>query len=92
MEKAAEILMEVKHLMDAGGVAFYAIDLVLEYPKPVDDSPRKEGRVETMEFLYDDIYEEGMVERVNASNEAAIAHHAKADAESEKIINGLKEE
>ena len=45
-----------------------------------------------MEFLYDDIYEEEMVERVNAANEAAIAHHAKADAENEKIINGLKEE
>ena len=92
VEKAAEILMEVKHLMDAGGVAFYAIDLVLEYPKPVDDSPRKEGRVETMEFLYDDIYEEGMVERIDAANEAAIAHHAKADAETEKIIEGMKVE
>ena len=91
VEKAAEILLEVKNLMDAGGVAFHAIDLVLEYPKPVDDSPRKEGRIETMEFLYDDIYEEEMVERVNAANEAAIAHHAKADAENEKIINGLKE-
>ena len=84
VEKAAEILLEVKHLMDAGGVSFHVIDLVLEYPKPVDDSPRNEGRVETMEFLYEDIYEEGLVERVDAANEAAIAHHAKVDAESEK--------
>ena len=83
VEKAAEILLEVKHLMDAGGVSFHVIDLVLEYPKPVDDSPRKEGRVETMEFLYDDMYEEGMVERVDAANEAAIAHHAEADAKKE---------
>jgi len=90
VEKAAEILLEVKHLMDAGGVSFHVIDLVLEYPKPVDDSPRKEGRVETMEFLHDDIYEEGMVDRVDAANEAAIAHHAKADAENEKIIEGMK--
>ena len=92
VEKAAEILLEVKHLMDAGGVSFHVIDIVLEYPKPEDDSPRKEGRVETMEFLYDDIYEEGLVERVAAANEAAIAHHAKADAKNEKVINGLKEE
>jgi len=63
---------------------------VLEYPKPVDDSPRKEGRVETIEFLYDDIYEEGMVERVAVANEAAIAHHAKRDAEKEKEINGVE--
>ena len=89
VEKAAEILLEVKHFMDAGGVFFHVIDLVLEYPKPVDDSPRKEGRVETSEFLYDDIYEEGMVERVAAANEAAIAHHAKRDAEKEKEISGV---
>ena len=92
VEKAAEILLEVKHLMDAGGVSFHVIDLVLEYPKPVDDSPRKEGRVETIEFHYDDIYEEGIVERVDVANEAAIAHHAKADAENEKIIEGMKVE
>ena len=74
------------------GYALFTEDLELEYPKPVDDSPRKEGRVETMEFLYDDIYEEGMVQRVNAANEAAIAHHAKADAENEKWIESMKEE
>ena len=45
------------------------IDLVLEYPKPEDDSPRKEGRVETMEFLYDDIYEEGLVRRKHHSRD-----------------------
>ena len=89
VEKAAEILLEVKHFMDAGGVSFHVIDLVLEYPKPVDDSPRKEGRVETIEFLYEDIYEEGMVERVAVANEAAIAHHAKRDAEKEKEISGV---
>jgi len=57
----------------------------------VGDSPRKEGRVETIEFLYHDIYEEGMVERVDAANEAAIAYHAKRDTEKEKEISeGLK--
>ena len=89
VEKAAEILLDVKHMMDAGGVSFHVIDLVLEYPKPVHDSPRKEGRVETIEFLSDDIYEKGMEERVAAANEAAIAHHAKRDAEKEKEISGV---
>jgi len=91
VEKASEILLEVKHMMDVAGVSFHVIDLVLEYPKPVDDSPRKEGRVETIEFLYHDIYEDGMVERVDAANEAAIAYHAKRDAEKEKEISeGMK--
>ena len=33
--------------------------------------------------------EEGMVERVDAANEAAIAYHAKRDAEKEKEIGGV---
>jgi len=81
VERAAEILLEVKRHMDAGGVKFYVIDLVLEYPKPEDGGHWKEGRVETMEFRSDDIYENGMAERVYEANEMAIAYHAARDAE-----------
>lgn len=81
VERAAEILLEVKKQMDAGGVNFYVIDFVLEYPKPEDGGHWKEGRVETMEFLSDDIYEDGMIERVYEANEKAIAYHAARDAE-----------
>lgn len=81
VERAAEILLEVKKQMDAGGVNFYVIDFVLEYPKPEDGEHWKEGRVETMEFRSEDIYEEGMVERVYEANEKAIAYHAARDAE-----------
>jgi len=86
VERAAEILLEVKRHMDAGGVKFYAIDFVLEYPKPEDGGHWKEGRVETMEFLSKDIYEEGMVERVMEANEKAIAYHAAKDAETKELI------
>ena len=81
VERAADILLEVKKQMDAGGVNFYVIDFVLEYPKPEDGGHWKEGRVETMEFRSEDIYEEGMVERVYEANEKAIAYHAARDAE-----------
>ena len=40
------------------------IDCVLEYQKNEDSSKKQEGRVEVREFLYADIYEDGMVERV----------------------------
>ena len=86
VERATEILLEVKRQMDAGGVKFYAIDFVLEYPKPEDGEDWKEGRVETMEFLSDDIYEEGMAERVDEANEKAIAYHAAKDAETKELI------
>ena len=92
VEKAAEILLEVKRLMDAGGVSFYAIDLVLEYPRAEDGTKKREGRVETMDFLYADIYEEGLAERVNAANDAATAYYEKMDAENEKVTGGIKTE
>ena len=66
--------------MDEANVAFYAIDCVLEYPKPEDDSEWKEGRVEVMTFLYDDIYEEELTERVRQSDEKAKAYYAAQDA------------
>lgn len=72
-ERASEILLEIKERMDAGGVPFYAINFVLEYPRAEDGSQR-EGRVEAIHFLYSDIYEEGLPERVAAANEAAMMY------------------
>ena len=37
-----------------------------------------------MDFLYTDIYEDGMVERVTASDEAVNAYHSEQDAEKFK--------
>ena len=66
-ERAAEILLEFKELMDDGGVPFYAIDMVLEYPRTEDGNTRPDARVEIDGFLYEDIYEEGLAERVRAA-------------------------
>ena len=79
-ERLAEILLGIRNLMDEADVSFYVIDCVLEYPKPEDDGEWKEGRVEVMTFLYDDIYEEGLTERVRASDEEAKAYYARLDA------------
>ena len=70
VERLAEIILDIKAMLDDSGVSFYAMDCVLEYPKP-ESGQWTEGRVEVMEFLYSDIYEEGMVERVQTSNDAA---------------------
>ena len=42
------------------------------------------------EFLYTDIYEEGMVERVKASDEAAKAYYDEQDAEKFKEMEENK--
>ena len=83
VERLSKILLDIKTIFDNAGVKFYMIDCVLEYPKP-EDGKRREERVEVMNFLYTDIYEEDMVERVKASDEAARAYYAEQDAEKLK--------
>ena len=89
-ERLAEILLDVRSIFDDAGVKFYVIDCVLEYQKDEDSSKKQEGRVEVREFLYADIYEDGMVERVKASDEAAKAYYAEQDAEKFKEIEENK--
>lgn len=67
-EKAAEILLEVRRLMDEAEVPFHSVDLTLEYPRPENAMDRRqEGMVEVTGFLYEDIYEEGLAERVRSA-------------------------
>ena len=89
-ERLSEILLDIRRIFDDSGVKFYVIDCVLEYQKNEDSSKKQEGRVEVREFLYADIYEEGMVERVKASDEAAKAYYAEQDAEKLKEIEENK--
>lgn len=68
-EKAAEVLLEIKRLMDEAGVPFRSVDLTLRYPRTEDPlEPRREGSVEVADFLYEDIYEEDLVQRVEMVN------------------------
>ena len=70
VERMAEILLGIRECFDEAGVGFYAIDCVLEYPQ-VEGSNYEYGQIEVVEFLYSDIYEDGLVERVTEANEAA---------------------
>ena len=65
-EKAAEILLKTKELMDQSGISFYSVELCLRHP-PYDAEKsyeRPDGEIRLEDFLYADIYEEGLVERV----------------------------
>lgn len=72
-ERMADILLGIRDSFDKAGVGFYAIDCVLEYTRDADGTA-EDGRVEVVEFLYSDIYEEDLVERVEAANSAASAY------------------
>ena len=80
VEHLSEMLLGIKQFLTDNDVTFYAIDCVLEYPKPEDENaPWKESRTEVMNFLCEDIYEEGLVERVRLSDEKAKEYWAEQD-------------
>lgn len=85
-ERAAEIMLHIKELFDAQDVPFYRMDFVLQYPKPEDDSPWPEGDVRA-ELVYDDIYEEGLAERIQNSHEAIYERFAEMDKEKGNLYS-----
>ena len=83
-EKLAEILLNIKTVFDKSGVTFYAIDCVLQQSgasTSESDIYIAPPQVEVMNFLYSDIYEDGLVERVREANQKAIEYNE----EQEKI-------
>lgn len=91
-ENLAEILLNIKSVFDKSGVTFYAIDCVLEKSKPeasADGSvPKDPPRIEVLNFLYSDIYENDLMERVKDSNKKAIEYYEKLDSIKEAEISG----
>ena len=86
VERAAEVLLELKEVFDRRNVPFYAIDFVLEYPRKEEGGNVKEGRVNVEGLLYSDIYEEGLVERVRIADEALNAYYAEEDEKNQELI------
>lgn len=92
VERAAEVLLELKEVFDRRNVPFYAIDFVLEYPRKPEGGTTKEGRVNIDGFLYSDIYEEGLVERVRIADEALNAYYAEEDEKNKELMEQLEAE
>jgi len=66
-EEAAKSLLLIKEYLDKEGVTFYAIDFMLA-------EPMVEGKeaeyISVTGFLYTDIYEEGLAERIQVAHDA----------------------
>lgn len=80
VDRAAEILLELKRMLEQGGVPFSTIDFVLQRPQP-GDGPRPEIRVEVIQFPCAEIYASGLAERIAEANNAAREYHAVLDQE-----------
>jgi hypothetical protein len=69
VDKAAQLLLALKAELDAGGIAFHAVEFYLTYA----NGP--EG-ITLWDFLSADIYPEGLTDRVAQAHEAYLQYWA----------------
>ena len=78
LERLAHWLLEIRRLMDEARVPFVDIDLSIRYLRDENDS-RPHSDIYVLHFPYEDIYEEGLLERVERANAEAVAYYAEMD-------------
>lgn len=85
VSRAAEILLDLKSRLDSQNLGFYCIDFVLELPRKTDGSPNDDKtRINIDYFLWDDIYADGLEERIQTAHDELTAYYAKLDAEKKE--------
>ncbi|MEG0899547.1 MAG: hypothetical protein RSF40_07560 [Oscillospiraceae bacterium] len=84
-KRASEILLDITRILGEENVPFYAISFVLQKPK-IQDAPNPDkSEIHLIDFLYSDIYEDGLVERVEKSHEETMAYFTKQDELTKKL-------
>jgi len=71
VERAAELLLELKEYLDEKGLTFRGIHFTL--CQPLNELGQNTGeQLQLVDFLYEDIYEEGLIERVAENRDRSI--------------------
>ena len=78
-ELAAKILLDIRAEFDKANIPFRAIDFVLQPPLP-DEGPRTGDEIHFDDFRYEDIYEEGLIDRIKVAHDELEAYYAEQDA------------
>ena len=82
-EKAAKIMLDIKRIFDEADIPFKAMNLTLQYPIS-KEGQRKEGEIHVRNFDYEDIVEEGMVDRVVEAHKALEEYYKQLDTKGVK--------
>ena len=90
-EKAAEIMLGVKKIMDEKEVTFFAMDFTLELPRNKESLPQDIKTLNILNFPYTDIYEENMVERVEKAIAETQAYYDFMDQQREEEFQKIVE-
>lgn len=85
VEIASEILLDIKNIFDEKDIPFYAIDFILEEPRREENKPYHERQTFRVEdFLYADIYQEDLIERLEKASNDLADYYESEDAKKEK--------
>lgn len=85
-KKASEILLDIKNIFDDKSVPFYAISFTLQEPM-TEENKRDRDSFNVREFLYSDIYEEGLVDRLEKAAKDLDKYYKEQDIKKEKEIH-----
>ncbi|MBR2875988.1 MAG: hypothetical protein IKC01_02515 [Clostridia bacterium] len=89
-EKLSEILLEIKERFDKAGVTFKGIDCRLEPPMEEGIASDYDNFVEVRNFLYSDINEDGLLEKVKKANKEAHEYHEEQESVKEAEIKAAE--
>ena len=78
VEETARIMLDFRSMFDKADIPFYAMDFVLRHPR-AEDGTSDEEEIRINDFLYQDIYEEGLTERIEIAIEETAAYYAILD-------------
>ena len=86
VDRAAELLLELKDYMDDKDIPFHAFDFHLCEPRN-EEGQLTGDQITLFSFLYSDIYEEGLVDRVQQHWDIAKKHFAIQDEVKKEMEN-----
>ena len=75
VEEAARIMLDFRSMFDKADIPFYAMDFVLRQPR-TEDGQSDDEEIRINDFLYQDIYVEGLTDRIETAIEETAAHYA----------------
>ena len=78
VEETARIMLDFRSMFDEAGIPFYAMDIVLRHPR-TEDGTSDDEEIRINDFLYQDIYEEGLTDRIEIAMEETAAYYAMLD-------------
>ena len=78
IEETARIMLDFRSMFDEAGIPFYAMDFVLRHPR-TEDGKSDDEEIRINDFLYQDIYEEGLTDRIEIAIDETAAYYAMLD-------------